>query len=329
MYGVYLNKFETLSDFNSWLSSDKFVTPYTNLIAESHTVRYQVKYEPESNSSIANALDILWSSTGGELSISSNIKDTSEGYVPIGICIAPTDFFGSGEKARFMSLKYMNYSTPEAGSTSVQGMYAGQYRTDLSLVNKQRISLSRNSYYGYLASDNFTNNVGSDGRGYYTTSDNIPSFLNNDGTWNTNETSGCILGDIDGKSNTQVWLDAASAQSGWQTASTIANSSGSGYSPAACCCSRYHTNGTNASDWYLGAAGEMAMIITNLAAINAKLTQINAIYSSYCISSLSANNYWSSTVQNSNSTYYVGTDDGSINYNYEPDSNYVVALLAL
>ena len=321
-----LTKFDDHNDYTAFLNSSDYITPNISLCVSENEVHCNPYVAPPHH---YNVLDILWSSTGGELSISSNVKDPSEGYVPIGICIAPTDFFGSGEKARFMSLKYMNYSKPEAGSTSVQGMYAGQCGTDLSLVNKQRISLSRNSYYGYLASDNFTNNVGSDGRGYYDTSDNIPSFLNNDGTWNTNETSGYVLGDIDGKSNTQVWLDAASAQSGWQTASTITNNGNPGYSPAACCCARYHTNGTNAGDWYLGAAGEMAMIITNLKAINTKLGLINAQYSTHCISSLLANYYWSSTECSSNDTYYVLTDDGRIDDYYKDTSYYVVALLAL
>ena len=276
-----------------------------------------------------NLLDILYSDTDGNLSISSEVLPVSEGKTPIALCIAGEGFFGSNEPARWMSLKYMNYTTPEVGSTSVQDMYVGQYGTNLLLANKRRVSLSRDSECGYLASDNFTNNVGSDGRGYYTTSDTVPSFLNNDGTWNTNETSGYVLGDIDGKSNTQVWLDAASAQSGWQTASTITNTSDPGYSPAACCCARYHTNGTNAGDWYLGAAGEMAMIITNLAAINAKLTQINAIYSSYCISSLDAYCYWSSTESNSVGTYYVDTEIGYIDLDIKDNSYCVVAMFTL
>lgn len=276
-----------------------------------------------------NILDILWSNSSGQLKITSDVLPVSDGYIPIAICIAPTGFFGDNEPARWMSLKYMNYTTPEVGSTSVQGIYAGQYGTDLSLVNKQRVSLSRNSYYGYLASDNFTNNIGSDGRGYYTTSNTVPSFLNTDESWNTNETLGYVLGDIDGKSNTQVWLNAVTAQPLWQSDSSITNNSGAGYSPAACCCARYHTIGTNAGDWYLGGAGEMAMIITNLKAINTKLGLINAQYSTYCISSLSAYSYWSSTEYNSNRAYIVYTYNGDISHYSEHNHIYVIALLSL
>jgi hypothetical protein len=70
-------------------------------------------------------LDILYSDANGNLSYSSNILAASEGKTPIALCIAPPNFFGANEPARWMSLKYMDITTPEIGSINVQGIYWG------------------------------------------------------------------------------------------------------------------------------------------------------------------------------------------------------------
>ena len=64
--------------------------------------------------------DILYSDTRGNLLYTSEILPVSEGKIPIALCIAPEGFFGTGEKARWMSLKYMNYNTPDTGALTVQ-----------------------------------------------------------------------------------------------------------------------------------------------------------------------------------------------------------------
>jgi hypothetical protein len=50
------------------------------------------------------------------LSFKSEVLPISAGKTPIALCIAPPNFFGTGEPARWMSLKYMNCNTPENGS---------------------------------------------------------------------------------------------------------------------------------------------------------------------------------------------------------------------
>jgi len=111
------------------------------------------------------------------------------------------------------------------------------------------------------------------------------------------------------------------------TDTSITNNSNVGYTPAACCCARYHTVGTNAGDWYLGAGGEMSMIVALRDDINTKLTQISAIYSTDCVNSLANNRHWSSTESSTWHAYVVDTDNGDI-HNYTKGNNYyVIAML--
>jgi hypothetical protein len=45
------------------------------------------------------------------------VLPVSDEKTPIALCITPPEFFGNKEKARWMSLKYMSYATPDTGST--------------------------------------------------------------------------------------------------------------------------------------------------------------------------------------------------------------------
>lgn len=66
-----------------------------------------------------------------------------------------------------------------------------------------------------------------------------------------------VLSDFNGKSNTEILCARATAQPNWKTDDTIVNDNEGGYYPAACCCWRFHTVGTEHGDWYLPAAGEL------------------------------------------------------------------------
>ena len=293
----------------------KLVISYCKLQNEVHINKYVPSY---------NVLDILYANATGEKKVDSTVLDPSLGYTPIGICIAKTGFFGENEPARFMSLKYMNCTTPETGSLTAQGIYWGNYGTDIPTIDNIQTTHNGGSYTGYFTVDYYDSS---------TQTNKIPSVFDANNEWNTS-----ILGavnqyavtDIKGRENTNLILSSATLQSTWMTDTSIINASNMGYTPAVCCCARYHTVGTNVGDWYLGAAGEMCMITIQKTAINAKLAQIAAIYASDSISSLANNNYWSSTEYNSNRAYNVDTNHGGISTSYY-DKNYnnnVVAMLA-
>ena len=316
----YIKRFQEHSLYEAYIVGDVFpetegkpVVSYCKLQNEVHFNRYVPTY---------NLLDILYANVAGEKKVDSTVLDPSLGYTPIGICVAKTGFFGENEPARFMSLKYMNYSTPETGSLTSQGMYWGNYGTDLNMIPNIQVTHNGGTYNGYFDVD------------YYDSSsqtNKIPSVFDANNEWNTSilgEVNQYSTTDIQGREKTDLILASATSQSTWKTDTSITNESGAGYAPAACCCDRYHTVGTNAGDWYLGASGEMCMIIVQKTAINTKLAQIAAVYSTDCMSSLAANYYWSSTEYNSNCAYYVSAYFGGIGYYYKDNNYIVVAMLA-
>lgn len=109
------------------------------------------------------------------------------------------------------------------------------------------------------------------------------------------------LSDFNGRYNTQILCSLAITQEDWKTASEIINDYNNGYSPAACCCWRYHTNGTQEGDWYLPSMGELGYIVARCTKVDEAISLILNNYGSnlgipfinndivsYCI-------YWSSS----------------------------------
>ena len=271
----YIKRFQEHSLYEAYIVGDVFpetegkpVVSYCKLQNEVHYNSYVPTY---------NLLDILYANTAGKKKVDSNVLDPSLGYTPIGICIAETGFFGENEPARFMSLKYMNYTTPETGSLTSQGMYWGNTGTDIHTIDN-------------IQSENAFN-------------------------------------DIDGKNKTIKILNTAISQSTWKTDTTIINESGAGYAPAACCCARYHTIGTNVDDWYLGAGGEMKQILVLYNNINTKLSQINAVYSTDCISSLVNSYHWSSTEYSANGVWCMDSGNNKIINNNKGYNLLTIALI--
>lgn len=188
-------------------------------------------------------LDILYSDANGNLSFTSEVLSISEGKTPIALCIVPPNFFGANEPGRWMSLKYMNYTTPEIGSLNPWGISFGTGGANLGIPYIE-YTYDGGSSAGYMNVDYYDNT---------SQSNKIPSPLTANDEWNSS-----ILGtvneyamtDINGKNKTAIIISNAISQSTWQTDTSITNESGSGYAPAACCCYRYHTLGTQAGDWY-------------------------------------------------------------------------------
>ena len=65
----------------------------------------------------------------------------------------------------------------------------------------------------------------------------------------------------------------------------------------------YSTEGTEQGQWYLPAAGELQAISTNKDTLNTTLAKIGGTQMS--------GNYWSSSEQNSGSSYYIGIGNNS------------------
>ena len=273
---------------------------------------------------------------------------------PIGVVVIPSshDVYGTGECA-VMSLKYMNYTTPNEGSISYQSIYWGGYGTDITgMTNFNKVpyiaasasaqtdtyspTINGTSGYTYLPSDNFTGSTcGHDTSAkYYDTSVKpAPSPYLTDGSRNplyyqtsSPSTTANTLSDFDGVGNTNVITGLATGED-WKTATSITNNSGSTYYPAACCCWRYSTVGTVQGNWYLPACGELGYLCARLKTINNAIQYlIDSGFSDSC-SLVDSYAFWSSSDYSSNYARNVYMSNGSVNSNLKNYYRYVRAFL--
>lgn len=225
-------------------------------------------------------------------------------YTPIGVVVISASHTDDGT-ARVMSLAAMNYNTPDVGSTDGHTyIYWGGNNSDVStLDNKTAIPYITNTNYAGIGStqqlvgwyngsgdiprmssnyyDNSYPNPFDEGTcfgedyGALAPSPYLTGGLKNEiyhSTANTN--SRCA--DMDGKNNTEKILAVDNGSStDWQIASTITNTGNvETIHPAAQCCWRYHTIGTNQGDWYLPAAGELGYLCARWKSINNSIDKL-------------------------------------------------------
>ena len=241
-------------------------------------------------------------------------------YTPIGVVVVPASHTDDGT-ARVISLASMDYNNPEVGRTDGHvGIAWGGYSSDIStLPNLTRAPSIGNSpteltgeqtlkeWLGLNAPEMSSDYYDNEYRNPYDTAtcygrsyQCVPSPYLNDGSKNliyhSTDNTGNAYADMDGKGNTEKILAVDNASdTSWQTASTIINT---GYTetihPAAQCCWRYHTVGTNQGDWYLPAGGELGYLASRWKAID---TSINKIISSgfEALAFPVVNYWWSST----------------------------------
>ena len=280
------------------------------------------------------------SATGSFVKMYPNeITEAIPTYTPIGVEVIPAehDVYGTGQ-AGIMSLAYMDYTTPDTGSTSYQYIYWGGYGTDTSIPNYNEINFvdGTTSDSGYLPSDQFTGATSLDGVSKYSsTSDNVPSPFNTDGSRNeayytTAYSTANALSDFDGVGNTSVLTNLATAQSDWKTASTITNNRKKGYYSAACCAWRFHTAGTSQGQWYLPAAGELGYLINRISAINTTINKVLSVYSSVvAVAVHNSGGHWSSSEYSDDVVYALFTNSGEVGYNTKNGLAYVRSFLRL
>lgn len=274
-----------------------------------------------------------------------------EGWIPIGVVVIPTshNVYGDGT-CGVVSLAEMNYSTPDTGSTSYQKMSCGGVGTNTSLPDYNVVNyigsngnLNNGVVQGatgaaYLPSDQFSTVTGLDGKsGYYFNDDDkyAPSPYNVDGSRNeayytTAYSTVNALSDFDGVGNTKVLTDLATAQSKWKTATTITHKYTAGYYPAACCCWRFHTAGTDQGQWHLPACGEFGYVINRISTINETINKVLSVYSSVAAVAVNTGgDYWSSSEVSTYNARYLGTSGGGVGSGYKGNNNYVRAFLRL
>ena len=134
--------------------------------------------------------------------------------------------------------------------------------------------------------------------------------------------SGTAITDMNGKANTEIVLNYATAQTDWRTASAITWTNEDGYYPLFECAWRYHTSGTSQGDWFVPACGQLVYLQSNsdeMTKLNAGFTAIGVITGSTIATSteMSAIRAWSS---NRRTSWYGNSKNSSDSFPARPYS---------
>lgn len=138
------------------------------------------------------------------------------------------------------------------------------------------------------------NNVGQGAWGYNFDIPELTNYVN----------SGTAITDMNGKANTEVVLNYATAQTDWRTASAITNTNEEGIYPLFECAWRYHTSGTVQGDWYVPALGQVYFLYNNTTALS-QLNSANTILGvgDYAFTGSTGTNIGSSTEQSAGAAW--------------------------
>ena len=291
--------------FNGTTSAHKIVLPFTNIdyvcFVKSIEVPVNsygvitVDYDGTSiyvNAKVKERVDgyaggeaiVALSNSEGDIKYVTNknlqtFKNNPENnqYVPIGIVVIPKShtqvILPDGDPRKgcniIMSLKEMDYNTPEEGGSRGQSIYWGNGDKDITELTNYNVvncysdttqdssTLTTNAR-AYLPSDKFDQmpsnvcplikyNFDSS-----TTNKSSPSpYKVVDGEWLPNEdyyttrvSTVNALSDFEGPKNTKIITDKVTVEN-WKTVKPIANGGSEGNYPAACCCARFKTTGTH------------------------------------------------------------------------------------
>ena len=111
-----------------------------------------VKLDASSSKKKPVVADVLYSTADGKLTLDAQTNSVNN--TPIAICVIPevTENFKNGDDstgavktARFVSLNYMNYTTPTTGNKDAQRMYFGNYGVTIGNVKGV---INQKSYIG-------------------------------------------------------------------------------------------------------------------------------------------------------------------------------------
>lgn len=253
-------------------------------------------------------------------------------YTPIGVVVIPNshDVYGDGS-CGIMSLMAMHCDSPVTGSTIKQDMCWGIENVDLASLPNLYACVTGNTKTGipegqqnsaYLPSDIFsdiqcahdTNAFYYDSQIIYGISPYLTDGSRNPGYYQTtspSSTSNC-LADFNGRDNTDKIITKRGTKdySSWKPSFFT----GTDY-PAVSCCDIFHTNGTQQSDWYLPAMGELGYLISRFKVINQNIKKILDKYGySFGATIGYIGTYWSSTEYSTASARYLTFSTGATGY---------------
>ena len=264
--------------------------------------------------------------TGSDLQV---VKVDQVGQnIPIGVVVIPRKYATDG-KLRIMSLVEMSYLTPETGCKPTNtgefgsSIYWGGNNVDIeSLTNYQSVATKGGYNMGmayYYWEDGHTNSSAND-------NNTMPPLFNQDGSLNPDlDTTTTILNNYPqvlsegmvGQHNTEEIIKLQTVD--W-SGETLTNSTEAGNYPAACACKRFHTDGTNAGDWYLPSMYELLFVASKTDTIQTTLETLGDNANKMILNQAP---YWTSTEGSSTNSWYW-YPYYSYFINFSKDSYYLV-----
>ena len=260
----YLQLFNTENEYLNFKTSDKFIFPNVSLITETNTVFYYKLLPPIS------LCDVAYYDGNSIKTVKADAWNSSLG-TPVGVVVIPEGFLPDG-KARMIGLKPVN-KNGDASSSHV-GMSWGNFTTDTSLTNFNRVPITDNKSSattsshgtGHLPSDKLTGAQSYvDAKAKYDSrsSNLIPSPYLDDETMNpaysaTISGYNNMLSDFNGLSNTQTLVglgsDYEAANASWK-----------------------YNDGVSSTQWYLPAIGELSFLMPRFNAINEVISSVGGV----------------------------------------------------
>jgi hypothetical protein len=107
---------------------------------------------------------------------------------------------------------------------------------------------------------------------------------------------------------------------------TLTNNSNAGNYPAACACQRFHTDGTNAGDWYLPSMYELLFVASKTDTIQTTLETLRDNANKIILNQVP---YWTSTELSSTISWGWYPNNSNFNYSYKDNSSLVRSFCAL
>ena len=233
-----MDKHVFLCETESEYESLTYETPHVALTEDDDTVHY----DPP----VYKFLDILWS----DGTITSEIREPKADLAPIAICVIPTNYLNGGEKARFMSLLYVD-KTGNGSTTPVTMNWGPNSPSDDDpLADLYTLNICKNV-------TNPSADVTNGGSFTWTSTSNTWPDLryNEEGTaWKnaqqylSDPEKKYVMGDIDGKGNTDKILGALNFADNTNYAFVNLKN--------------FKPNGIELN-WYIPAAGELLNMLFN------------------------------------------------------------------
>lgn len=300
---------------------------------------------------------IIGKNTAGEITLveyENFIKtdfDTTT-FTPIAVLVIPKSHTRDG-KCRGMSLRYMDFATPEdGGNNNTKTMMWGVTGTNLPLTDFSSATTGNVPLGGtlgvtanpYIPSDDFSGDAsevdkvgGFSISRYAGTTPYAPSPYGENGSANSQWWEGASNNqiqantDMNGEANTAAIISAVSSSSasGVLIPDSGAITNAQENYPAAVCCYRFKGAGYTDHSWYLPACGELGYMVARQKAINDSLTAIKEKYGTSVATVLTKTTYhWTSTEYSATNARYFLPSSGFLYYGYKGNSSLVRAFHA-